>query len=662
LSQDGTTEAEPVAGRWWRRRALLLPWLAATGILSLFHAAFLAWRSAAFGGGWQMLFAFTQLGLMLALATMISLVPVLLLVRRGLRATRRIDVAAASWAACAAAVTALSVWTLASVWAAGPWIPEGFRVGFSTLVALLAGLFASWLALPRKLVDAGAAVMIGLVILVFLPIGNAPQGPGLGATGLDTAAEPPASPRADAPDVVLISVDTLRADRLAAYGDTRSLTPEMNRFLAEGVVFEHALAASPWTVPSVASMLTGLPTAKHGAGLAGSSGPTFARSPLDGDQTTLAERFAAAGYRTRAVVANGFLTPWSGMAQGFDQFLNPFADAGLVGLLYDMPLTRGILALTPAETWGDYRAEAVTNRALEWLAEDDSAPLFLWVHYIDPHVPLQRDPSVLDPLAVVEMTRQASPPVLDDGTVVGDTFVATEPVRGGSLWLGPEDRLRLQDYYDLAVVYTDEHLGRVLQALRERSGDRPVVAALTADHGEEFWDHGQFEHGHDYYAEVTRVPLGFWSPGVVPAGVVVPGSAGLVDVAPTLLTLAGLDGPDPQGPDEGRSLVAAWDEPEAWQTPLRFSEGNLYGLPAALLQDGLWKYLLRANGVEELFDAAADPGDTQNLVREHPDLVARYRTILQPRLDALVEAGADGGPAEIDPEAAEALRALGYIQ
>ncbi len=142
----------------------------------------------------------------------------------------------------------------------------------------------------------------------------------------------------------------------------------------------------------------------------------------------------------------------------------------------------------------------------------------------------------------------------------------------------------------------------------------------------------------------------------------VPGSAGLVDVTPTLLELAGLDSPDPDGPDEGRSLVAAWDNPDSWQTPLRFSEGNLYGLPAALLQDGLWRYLLRANGVEELFDAGADPGDTQDLVREHPELVARYRAILQPRLDALIEAGAEGGPAEIDPEAAEALRALGYIQ
>ena len=151
----------------------------------------------------------------------------------------------------------------------------------------------------------------------------------------------------------------------------------------------------------------------------------------------------------------------------------------------------------------------MTGAALAWLAEEDAAPLFLWVHYIDPHTPFQADPAVLDPTVVMEMAEQKQPRVLDDGTVVGEVFVATDLVRSGALWLGPEDRRRLEEYYDREVGYTDTHIGRLFAALRERHERRPVVAALTADHGEEFWDHGQFEHGHDYYAEVTRIPLVF---------------------------------------------------------------------------------------------------------------------------------------------------------
>jgi hypothetical protein len=263
------------------------------------------------------------------------------------------------------------------------------------------------------------------------------------------------------------------------------------------------------------------------------------------------------------VVANGFLHPGSGMAQGFEEFAMPAGGAMMASFLRDLPLTRLIVALTPPAKWGDYRAQGLTDIALRWLGEADPRPLFLWVHYMDPHSPYQADAARLDVSALGDMIHQDQPPVRADGTVVGDIFAATDLVRSGAIWLGPRDRERLKEYYAGEVAYTDRHVGRLFEALRARSAKRKVVAALTADHGEEFWDHGHFEHGHDYYREVTWVPLVFWGSAAVPPGRTVDTVAGLVDIAPTLVELAGLPAMPPEAPDEGRSLTGLWGGGEA---------------------------------------------------------------------------------------------------
>jgi arylsulfatase A-like enzyme len=441
----------------------------------------------------------------------------------------------------------------------------------------------------------------------------------------------------------------------------------MDRLAAEGTVFTRALAAAPWTVPSVASMLTGLPTTRHRAGSPMGSGATFRRTPLPGDLTTLAERFAAAGYRTRAVAANGFVSEMMGLHQGFEVFDNSFNRAMGSSFLRDLPWTRLLRSLIPQEKLGDYRASGVTDQALAWLAEDDEAPLFLWVHYLGPHVPLRADPNVLDLAALEAMLDEAQPVPGDDGSVLGEVFTATSHVRSGLLWLSPEDKKRFVERYDRTVGYVDEHIGRLFATLRER--ERPVVAALTADHGEELWDHGHFEHGHDYYREVTQIPLVFWAPGRVPAGHTVETVVGHVDISPTLLDLATLDVPAATAPDEGRSLVPLFETREAEEdgTPveepaptLRYSGGNLYGLPAVLVEDARWRFILRANGREELYDIQQDPLERFNVASDHPEVAANFRELLEPRL-ALLEAEGDA-EAELSPEQLKALQSLGYVQ
>ncbi|MDX1502902.1 MAG: sulfatase [Thermoanaerobaculia bacterium] len=640
------------------RHSLWVAALAAGGALGLFQTALLMARVPSLRGGLEPLPGLASLGLPVGVLTVLLLTPVGWAVRR-FRVRRGADPLTAAWSGCLGAAAAVAAWTLADLGVTSLSLRSAGAGLLTALLALAAGAAAgAWVRPSRAWIAIGAvATAMGLLAAGTIALGR----------GRDAAPQTPAlshewPPRH--PDVVLVTVDTLRADRVGLYGAAPSRTPEIDRLGQAGVVFRRALASSPWTIPSLATVMTGLPTVRHRAGWPMAPGPTFWRSALNEQFFTLAERFAAAGYRTNAVVANGFLSRWTGIDQGFASYANPFLSAMATGTLRDLPLTRLLVALAPPESWGDFRASGVTDAGLDALAADVEAPLFLWLHYIDPHSPFQADPGHLDPRAAVAMIRQEMPATGEDGTVVGDFFAATERVRSGTLWLGPADRRRLVEIYDGEVAYTDREIGRLFAALEERATARPVVAALTADHGEEFWDHGGFEHGHDYYREVTGIPLLFWGPGRVPAGGVFEHQVGLVDVAPTLLELAGLEPPAPSAPDEGRSLVPLWSGAEAaagWRELPRFASGNLYDLPAALVEEGRWRYLLRANGAEELYDLDDDPGERFNRARDLPEIAARYRELLAPRLDAVM-AGLPGEDAPaLTSDELRALRALGYL-
>ncbi|MDH3745110.1 MAG: sulfatase [Acidobacteriota bacterium] len=642
------------------RFATLRICISAVSLFALIQAGFILVRQQHFDVGAAI--GLSKAGVIAAVPTVLGLTLLVLLTRRWHRASKQGDPHRATRSMLFGSVAAVSAWMIADAWVSGPLIPTALEIWIEIAAALAIGIAVAWRP-PSALFCRRASYLAAVAILVLLlPMpdtgfvrgseGEAKSPTGGGRVALDRA-----------PDVVLISVDTFRADRVGAYGSSLTLTPEIDRFAAEGLVFERAVAASPWTVPSVASMLTGLPTIRHGAGRPLHSGLTFVRSALVSDAVTVAQRFSAAGYRTRAVVANGFLSPALGIARGFDEYDTPFLRATGSIFLRDIPLARLVFALYPVEKWADYRAQGVTDRALEILEEDAPEPLFLWVHYIDLHTPFQADPAEFDLGAWSAEIHQDQPKVREDGTVVGDFFAGTSNVRGGMLWLDPTDRQRIAGYYDRAVAYVDGELGRLFGVMRDSGRDRPLVAAVTSDHGEEFWDHGHFEHGHDYYREVTRIPLILWSPGRVPSGRVGAQPVGLVDVAPTLLDLAGLEAARAETPDEGESLVALWENESAAgeSNRIRFSEGNLYGMPSVLLEEGTWRFILRAHGAGELYHAFDDPLELENRVAEEPELVARYRKLIEPRLAFLLQSSGNEAPA-LDAETRKALQSLGYIQ
>jgi arylsulfatase len=342
-----------------------------------------------------------------------------------------------------------------------------------------------------------------------------------GALGCSAPAGPP--------DVVLVVVDTLRADHLGTYGFPLPTSPAVDRFAAQGVVFERALAASSNTVPSHASLMTSRFVREHSVGWINGT------TRLEGAET-LAARFRAAGYETGAFVSNFVLRRASGLDAGFDVYDDELAAAE---------------ANRPAVYERD--AEATTARALAWLAARGPRPVFLFVHYQDPHGPYTPPPAWLRPFAPLEAEAgPALPPLASD----------TEP--GGipryQVLPGLDRLAQYRSRYAGEIAYFDASFGRLLAALAARG--RPNVVALTADHGESFGEGGYFlSHGHATTPDQAHVPLVLRAPGLAPGRRSDP--VHHVDMAPTLLELAGLPvPPDARGLALGPYLVGSRRLPE----------------------------------------------------------------------------------------------------
>ncbi len=422
-----------------------------------------------------------------------------------------------------------------------------------------------------------------------------------GCTG-ETSAPPRALP--DAPDVLLITVDTLRADRLGFLGYARPTSPALDAFAERAVVFERAEASAPWTLPALASVLTGELTSTHGCWhFASALGESF---------TTLAERLLAAGYDTACVATQRFVTSRQGLEQGFVHFDDSHA-------------------YTELRPEASINSQSVSDRALRFIeqkaASPTPAPWFLWLHYLDPHAAYVPHPGI------------------------SEAFVTP----------GERTKERIdEDLYDGEIRYTDLHIGRVLEAL-ERNGlaGRTVVVFLS-DHGEELLDHGGRGHGHTLYQELVHVPLVIRAPGVPAARV--GALARQVDVLPTILELCGLAAPPGIA---GRSLVPLLRGGTLEEVP-SLTELGLAGTDTVDgLRRGRHKLVRTAQGREwsALFDLDSDPRETRDVQAEHPELVQELAAELERLRAAARERGRLFGPPRevvFTPGEEEDLKALGY--
>jgi arylsulfatase A-like enzyme len=435
-------------------------------------------------------------------------------------------------------------------------------------------------------------------------------------------------------NVLLVVVDTLRADRLGCQGSDSGLTPALDEAAAGGVRFSNTSAHSPWTLPSMASLLTSRHPSGHRAGK--KLGP-FRFSTLPGEVPTLQERFAGAGYETAAVINVDFLSDAFGMTRGFD--LVDFASS--------------------ESNSGTRIAADTTDAALHRLRQLNGGPFFLLVHYFDPH--LEYDPPA-------EFRRLHARP--QDRAGAGHLFgskVEMAALRQGRARLAPLMLERLEALYDGEVAYTDREVGRLLDRLAGLGLDSSTLVVITADHGEEFGDHQGFEHGHTLYQELLHVPLILRLPGRLPEARVVDSTVRLIDLAPTILELAGLP-PQVEG-FAGKSLVPLIEGREQGDRPV-FAEGNFWGADLYSWHSDSFKLILRPGAGQgqpartELFDLRQDPGERQNLAGQVPGRDDRLLADLQwvREQSGRGDHASSPGAVDLDPQQVRRLRLLGYLE
>jgi arylsulfatase A-like enzyme len=566
----------------------------------------------------------------------------------------------------------------------------------SVLLTLTAGLIRRaqlWrTGVPERVgsaMPAGAALLL-LLVAVLAATGATPR-------PYDAAALIPGEPRAgeqpaERPNILLISIDTLRADHLGCYDYPRPVSPNIDGLAREGVLFEQTVCPLPRTVPALASMLTGLYPQDHGL-------RDNLRQALPLQIPTLAERLRDTGYHTFGVVANGLVHPTRGLARGFDYYYTPAMEwdrAPFLRTLYDrlvddrtIPGERG----TKIHFEG---GESLTRRAIGLIRDfgrlPDNEPFFFWLHYYDPHM------------------LYAPPPPWR--TKFGEPYAGPyrKSMNYGLVSKGymiyrcdlPErDRQRGVDLYDGEIGFTDQLVGRVLRTLEEAGLKEETIVVFTSDHGESLGEHDfYFDHGDFLYEPSMRIPLIFRLPDGTHAGRRVSRQATLMDLMPTLLEMTGSEPIElPASGYGGQSLLpevmgalpaeeptrAAFGEsgfcfypqlndrllikPPPKTAPGQRREDSLLaatGLEGRLRmvrRDG-WKLILTPapDGDDrlELYDLRTDPEELTNLADDEPELTDTLLAELRRWMAADPGQGGTGG--ELDQAAIDRLKSLGYIQ
>jgi arylsulfatase A-like enzyme len=424
-------------------------------------------------------------------------------------------------------------------------------------------------------------------------------------------------------NVVLYVIDTLRADRLSAYGYERDTSPQLKARAEKGVLFRNAYATASHTVPSIASLYwSRMPSdLTRGGGLPSAPSPT------------LAERFQAGGYATAAFQGNELLVPGSGYSRGFDTY-EVLKDA--------RPEKKGV----PID------AGNLHSHVLSWMVAHRDEPFFVYVQTMDVHYPyLPPAPFTdmfVDPAKIESVRREME-----------EKGVPPDKVKK-ALWA-------LESFnphrYDGGIAYADHELGRFLDALDALGLGERTAVVITADHGEPLGQHGDLLHGRSLHEEIIHVPLVVLLPWHR-QGVQVDEIVSLIDVAPTLLDLAGLPVP---AEFRGRSLFAPWNERRPPAALGEQTEMRSQRTAGAYMREGSWKLMVDGDN-EALFQVPPDVGETKDVKADHPIETGYLRTEMMRRVPAFerdappAQSLESGLSAPQRKKLEESLRALGYIE
>jgi len=431
-----------------------------------------------------------------------------------------------------------------------------------------------------------------------------------------------ATPKAKGPNVIFISIDTLRADHVGTYGYERNTTPNIDALGNESIVFENNIVPAPWTLPSHASMLTGHTPMVHGA-----SKMVYS---IHDNMFLLQEILKQNGYHTFAITAVVLLSPAYGFSTGFESYywLPQFVASQLVDL---------------------------ANKAID----ETEQPFFFFFHLFDPHWPY-------------------APP--DEFRIFGNRKEAED--RKDEMFYkfvkfmindaSDAERREQIDLYDGEIYFTDHELGRFFDHLKQRGLWDNTIIVLTSDHGEEFLEHGFWSHMYFLYQESLRVPLIIkpQSSAGLPAAVRIPNRVGTIDIMPTILNLVGLK---PPREIEGRSLLCLirGECKDRWEDRY-ISYTSEAGCSRMAELDSEWKYIqggqcrfadLDLSRPERLFNLESDPKEMRNLIEEKPDVAGQMRKGLDGWLSEIQEKWPVQyqKPKKLPEDMKEKLKALGYV-
>jgi choline-sulfatase len=428
----------------------------------------------------------------------------------------------------------------------------------------------------------------------------------------------PADPSGRGWNVLLITLDTTRADSLGCYGHPTIRTPRIDAFAAEGALFEQCVTTAPITLPAHASILTGTDPYVHGV-------RTNGQVMADAGNATLAEILSDIGYVTGARVAAFVLHSRFGISQGFESYEDvervshaPVREQQEKGRTDALSATIALVQQYP-----ERRADAIADSTIAWLeersAEGGETPFFLWTHFFDPHEPW-------------------TPP-------------ARLRNRFGSPYLGE-------------IAFVDEQVGRVLDTLEHLGLDGKTLVVIVGDHGEGLGDHGEETHTCFLYDTTVRVPLIIRAPGLLSRGKRIPEQVRVTDITPTILDLLGC--PPLEGV-QGVSLLSLVNG-QAGDGLVAYSETMIPRYDFELshlrsLRKAGWKYI-HAPG-PELYEVSVDGREAHNVAADHPDRVAAMRAALRGILEnappPASDGGSDGPATSLDQADRERLMALGYL-
>lgn len=426
---------------------------------------------------------------------------------------------------------------------------------------------------------------------------------------------------------VVLLIDTLRASKLQVYNPKEVVkTPAIDAIAKEGTIFTAAQAPENWTKPSVASVLTGLYPLTHGA--------KKTESKLPEDALMVSEVFKDNGYATATFLANGYVSDKFGFKQGWDYYTNYIREQKST------------------------EAENVFGEAAKWIEKNKDKKFFVYIQTIDPHVPYDPPQEYLDMYDPGEYTGIVTPRSTPD-------LLEKAKRNPPKVTFNARDKKRVESLHNAEISYHDHHLAAFIEKLKKLGLYDDIMFVVTSDHGEEFYEHKSYGHGHSVYQELINVPLMFRMPGVVPAGKRIDETVGTLDVTPTVLSAAGIDVPDVM---EGRDRMEHMRGKKPAGPAVAFTD---FLTDRHVIRAGRYKLILRGTNAT-FFDLQKDPWEQTELDYNKYPVAMRYcRTLLgqfmgasdrtnwlaaeQKKAKALRQEETN-----IDQETSEQLKALGY--